>query len=141
MLDANPDNFSTMGIDEWYPIHTYSSSYYQICGDALVDGRLFIRGYYGPVCYDLRKNQGDLATYSPRAGSRGSRGREPRSVPHTATGAKGSRLVVVFDIRGRMHRQRVTGDRGTPQGTSTGVYFTIHGTNGRHAVDRTLLVR
>ena len=54
-FNADPDNFSLMGDEIWYPVHTYSSSYYQIYNDALVDVRLFIRGYYGPVCYDLRK--------------------------------------------------------------------------------------
>jgi len=101
MLNAEPKEFSVMGSDYWYPTHTYSSSYYQIAADAVVDGRIFIRGYYGPVCYDLRKT-GETAVSGGEPRRNGSiptrsAGQVMRSHP-VRTG------MTVYDIRGRRRR-------------------------------------
>jgi hypothetical protein len=55
MLDGDPKNFRALG-DEWLPPAPWTTAYADMpIAYPLVDGRLFVRGFDGIYCYDLRK--------------------------------------------------------------------------------------
>jgi hypothetical protein len=57
MFDLKPEAFKQMG-PAWAGKHPNTTSYFKPMSYPFVDGRLFVRGYDGIYCYDLRKPRG-----------------------------------------------------------------------------------
>jgi hypothetical protein len=53
---ATPETFKLLG--SWTPPHPHTNSYHMKCMTfPIVEGRLFMRGFDGIYCYDLRKKE------------------------------------------------------------------------------------
>jgi hypothetical protein len=53
---AIPETFKLLG--SWTPPHPHTNSYHMKCMTfPIVEGRLFMRGFDGIYCYDLRKKE------------------------------------------------------------------------------------